>query len=456
VAQDNWYRYRLVAKDEYEYEYGKFYDNDTPLEGNTAGPSTSTSNGISQLSAEVEKLRLQTLPSSNYVTANYADNYYPIMNSDNAFNAQDQYDQTQYEQNQDSVSYLPITLYGKNAKEIDVFANIDKESKDNWISLGCVNELALSFKKDKKAHRSHWVGSINKNLNSLGEISCTWSASTVGSKWVKAGFKVFKDPSPRTIFGKFYMDAKKIKASSSIAMISEISNLVPHEKYIRIKVLLIRWEDEGQLQCAAEVSDLRDTFFQRFRLDADVYLIPTDHSSSETTTHITRFDSGSVAGDLLIVYYAGHGSRSGITRRWLTLQQDHGFGGGTGEVPFHPINTILRDSPADVLLLMDCCFSRNAGRSQLPPATKILIAACDSRSETIGPGPNSFTSALIQVLQQTTTETFSAVRIHRAIKSIMRNRAELHRYDPDIIKLIHEPVLQHFSGRGDIKLVLMP
>jgi hypothetical protein len=80
------------------------------------------------------------------------------------------------------------------------------------------------------------------------------------------------------------------------------------------------------------------------------------------------------------------------------------------------------------------------------------LAACSDAQKTIGPCPLSFTNALIQVLQGKTRETFSAKQIREEIAVTMEaNRQSPYTHADDKL-LIHSPVLQHFSGRDDIKL----
>lgn len=151
------------------------------------------------------------------------------------------------------------------------------------------------------------------------------------------------------------------------------------------------------------------------------------------------------------MYYAGHGSTTLLLGR-LNFNQDPKRGGGNGIVPFRPIKDILNRTEADVLLLLDCCFAASAMRS-IHKGTKILIAACDAQSKTIGPGPTSFTSTLIEALKEQSPNT-SVKSIYTEMKSARKQLRKSSR-TPDGDKLyIHAPKFIDFSDEDDdIKLV---
>ncbi len=100
----------------------------------------------------------------------------------------------------------------------------------------------------------------------------------------------------------------------------------PQDKYWRVNIHLIRWKEEGNLVCAEEVKDLQ-VAFSPFGHVQPPFLIPSGKDAQEAmTSYIQQLESDLKSGDLLILYYAGHGINS--SSAGFQLQQ---------EVPSFPI-----------------------------------------------------------------------------------------------------------------------
>lgn len=67
-------------------------------------------------------------------------------------------------------------------------------------------------------------------------------------------------------------------------------------------------------------------------------------------------------------------------------------------VDWYRIQETLEDSTADILLLLDCCFSGSAGRARSQPSRIEVLTASAKKEKTPMPGPNSFTNGLIKAL----------------------------------------------------------
>ena len=83
----------------------------------------------------------------------------------------------------------------------------------------------------------------------------------------------------------------------------------PSSRYSSVKVLLIHWEDDGDLPgCRAEVYQLESMFRVNFGFHTTVFAIPERDASGRTTQSVQKFFNGSGSDELRILYYAGHGT----------------------------------------------------------------------------------------------------------------------------------------------------
>jgi hypothetical protein len=75
-------------------------------------------------------------------------------------------------------------------------------------------------------------------------------------------------------------------------------------------VLLLRWE-EDEMGVQYELDDLAKTFKSIYGFDTETWLIPIAKSHRALMSKASQMvDEFGKAGDLLIVYYAGHGLMS--------------------------------------------------------------------------------------------------------------------------------------------------
>jgi hypothetical protein len=163
-----------------------------------------------------------------------------------------QYGDEQYDQEGNSPLRLPITIYGKSGHEFDIFASIDNGAKESWMSLTMLNYLELPYKAAHKSQRTHSMRIDNRNVESMGTVVCELSLSTAGSKLQKFIFQVYKHYLPRVILGMKSTE----KEVMGKYLTKAVQSPVPQERYKIIKLLLIRWKEEGGLQCAGEVDSV--------------------------------------------------------------------------------------------------------------------------------------------------------------------------------------------------------
>ncbi|CZR61323.1 uncharacterized protein PAC_11219 [Phialocephala subalpina] len=177
-----------------------------------------------------------------------------------------------------------------------------------------------------------------------------------------------------------YKYAQGLEAIQSVALAA--STPIAYATHTEVIALLIRWAEEGKLRCEQEVKDLADAFWDGFNYTSLVCLIPTSDSSRAVTQHVREVASNCVSGQLLIVYYAGHGSAT-LLPCGLSFSQDRRKGGRNGIAPFSPIRDILDETQADVLLLLDRRFASSAARSIHEGAKVLKQQRGDTSAKTI-------------------------------------------------------------------------
>jgi hypothetical protein len=201
-------------------------------------------------------------------------------------------------------------MFGDDGQEFDMFAFIDKETEENWISLADLKKLGLSYKTAHRSQQTHWIKIGNEKVQSLGEVTLVWSLPTAGSKIFSFQFQVYKHTLPRVILALKLFE----KAEAGYLTRATFSPIV---RYKRVKLLLISWEAEGKLRCEDEVNSLQSAFWSRLSVNGELSCIPSSDSSAATKACVARFANGCTSADLLIVYYAGHGT----DRHGLVLAQ---------------------------------------------------------------------------------------------------------------------------------------
>lgn len=198
------------------------------------------------------------------------------------------------------------------------------------------------------------------------------------------------------------------------------SNTLP--LYEKVAVLLISW-DCDDLDTDDEVKQLSDVFNVVFNYKvSSVYLSTRVKNLPQVQLfkHIADFvalEDGPAT--LLIVYYAGHGTPSGIPGR-LELSSTRGPTIDNMEpVVWNLAEASLECTRADVFEIFDCCYAGDLGRGPRFSTRQFeFLGATSAGSTTKGPGKHSFTSGLIWALKKLADnhERFTTSQLTRTIR----------------------------------------
>lgn len=116
---------------------------------------------------------------------------------------------------------------------------------------------------------------------------------------------------------------------------------------------------------------------------------------------------------------------------------------GGPTVDWFEIQPLLHKCKADILLLLDCCYSAQAARGRVreDPGKCELLAACAMGLPTPPPGPASFTTALLREMKEMVRSTNQIVTSQLAHR-LAQPRAKL-RQTP-----IHNDMSRGHQGRS--------
>ncbi|GAA1782195.1 caspase, EACC1-associated type [Actinomadura chokoriensis] len=142
--------------------------------------------------------------------------------------------------------------------------------------------------------------------------------------------------------------------------------------------------------------------------DRNCVVLAQSHDENLILHTIER--AASEAEDVLLIYYAGHGLRSGADGGLFLPLPDSGPGGENRALSFNGLQRAIgnADGPRHKVMVLDCCSSGPGAREvQLPsPApesgTFVMSSTSDSAAEHVAPDGvfTPFTGALIHVLRE--------------------------------------------------------
>ncbi|KAI9663726.1 MAG: hypothetical protein M1821_007216 [Bathelium mastoideum] len=179
------------------------------------------------------------------------------------------------------------------------------------------------------------------------------------------------------------------------------------QRYNDVSVLLLRWEDDN-LGTQTELNDLRDIFQGVYRYNVEQYLIPSNDPTLHLEDRLNDFRRAYGAeGNLLILYYGGHGSSEKNTRRSIWSPRET----GNVSLVWSDLQGVLTRSNADVVFILDCCYAASASRGDRPSANEGLWAS-NSVATTTGVNDNSFTRNLIAELKLASADRLNVVMLH--------------------------------------------
>ena len=171
----------------------------------------------------------------------------------------------------------------------------------------------------------------------------------------------------------------------------------PLSKYRNVQVLLVQWEDED-LGVDDEVAKLDAVFSSThpkgYNYHTQRYSIPNEESEDRLTVRLLDFRRGATEEDLLILYYAGHAAGSAQECIWSGKRE-----WDSPSLDWHNVQGPLLGSPADVLLILDCCFATLAARNH-GKGDNWMLGASNKETKATGVARNSFTSTLTRELER--------------------------------------------------------
>ncbi|KAK0127369.1 hypothetical protein ONS96_006918 [Cadophora gregata f. sp. sojae] len=187
-------------------------------------------------------------------------------------------------------------------------------------------------------------------------------------------------------------------------------------RYNNVSVLLLRWEDD-KMNVEWELDDLQKVF-RDYGFNTDRWLIPSKNSHLKLMSKVVDVvEENDGSGNLVIVYYAGHGGINSSRGATWTCKQDPAY----ASLEWSAIQTLFEKADFDVLLLLDCCAAASAAPAVGSAVTE-TIAACGFESIAPLPGRYSFTNALIEVLEDwIDSPPFSAAMLHNKVLSILKH-----------------------------------
>src|SRR5438045_3312343 len=106
-------------------------------------------------------------------------------------------------------------------------------------------------------------------------------------------------------------------------------------------------------------------------------------------------------------------------------------------VGWHTMQSLLKNAPCDVLILLDCCYAACAARGEID-ATKELLAACGREVS-----DRSFTRNLMRKLRSFGSQPF---RVSELFDRLMKDRK----------RLMNTPVYYPLSGRDKPSIRIAP
>ena len=201
-------------------------------------------------------------------------------------------------------------------------------------------------------------------------------------------------------------------------------------RYHSVEVLLLHWE-EDDLQVKKEVNDLEQTFKSGLNFTTHAWMIPSADSEEKLMHRIWDFRRGKTDNDLLILYYGGHAEGNNYECIWAANSKEI-----CPTLNWHNVQSTLLGSPANVLLVLDCCYATSAARSN-SVGVNWFLGASSKESQAAGVSRNSFTSALNRELDlraeryRRSGQRFTAQSVHSGLVLWERDL----RFTPQLLQL---------------------
>lgn len=179
-------------------------------------------------------------------------------------------------------------------------------------------------------------------------------------------------------------------------------------------VFLIQWAADD-LGVSHEIEKLSQLFSSAFHFTTHSRRIPSQRSEDYLVEEILNFRRGKGKGNLIILYYGGHADGTPQECIWRA-----NIGPNAPTLNWHNVQGLVLGHHADVLLILDCCFSALAVKTPWA-GDNWFLGASAKESQATGVSWKSFTSALTRQLKRyadrywTDSMAFTVQSIHHAL-----------------------------------------
>ncbi|KAH7062258.1 hypothetical protein B0J12DRAFT_232333 [Macrophomina phaseolina] len=180
--------------------------------------------------------------------------------------------------------------------------------------------------------------------------------------------------------------------------------------YAQAAVLIVKWALHlDDLKCLEEVAELDTLFREKFHYETVVVSLeesaPQHQLLHAISGFLRDFDG---PNNLLIIYYTGHSAYNMRTEElefYARRNPNKTTSGTHANLQSASWNfaesLLLRDTRADTLAILDTCFASNVNKGGVSSGRAYqLLAASGPDRMTAAPGLKSFTTAMIQVLNE--------------------------------------------------------
>lgn len=133
-------------------------------------------------------------------------------------------------------------------------------------------------------------------------------------------------------------------------------------------------------------------FRNAYNYATEIFSIPSVDPEDALTAKILSFRKGKQKGDLMVLYYAGHGSGGPEECIWSATDSLD-----SPSLNWHNIQGLLLGHPPDVLLVLDCCFSSLAS-GEHSIGDNWFLGSSVKESMAVGVSWKSFTRSMIRQL----------------------------------------------------------
>ncbi|MCJ1382775.1 hypothetical protein MMC17_005888 [Xylographa soralifera] len=190
------------------------------------------------------------------------------------------------------------------------------------------------------------------------------------------------------------------------------------KNYDGVYVLLLRWADDD-LKTYTEIAALDKVLSRSYHYTTQSELIPSKDPKKflqEKVMDFRREHDKENENNLLIVYYGGHGVKPSDLKPknqsvWAANKKSD-----SATVNWTKIQPLLaEDAVSDVLFILDCCYASTAGTRGAIKGSKEVLAACSMEDKTTGVHDNSFTSNLIEILEEGSTKQLTAWKVSKRL-----------------------------------------